>query len=78
MVDTRRGTVGRGGPVRRGRGRPRRRAATVTTDDDTPTPEGGETQVPIQQTTPRQMDRAAILEVLREFLGESQSAAPGA
>jgi hypothetical protein len=76
MVDSRRGSVGRGGPVRRGRGRPPRRTAATEAGAGIQTPEGDGTQVPIQQTTLGQLDRATLLEMLREVLGESQSAAP--
>ena len=40
MVDSRRGSVGRGGPVRRGRGRPPRRTAAVEADAGIQTTEG--------------------------------------
>ena len=83
MVDTRHGAVGRGGPVRRGRGRPPRRVVTDEATTGVQTHETEQVEIPIpppQMPTSRvgleEMITAMIRGVLQEASGRQTPEGP--
>ena len=75
MVDARRGAVGHGGPVRRGRGRPRL-VETDAVEGGAQGPRDAEIPAPQPEEVLRRMDRAALIEMLRGLVGDPPPEAP--